>query len=76
MKLSSMLRHNNYALLPSQLKPLPEVLPRELVQLSCVEPKEFVTPYNENTDSYLLSGMYVYDEYFTMDCLHELSVFF
>jgi hypothetical protein len=30
-----------------------------LVQLNCVESKQLATPYNENTDGYLLSGMYV-----------------
>jgi hypothetical protein len=54
-----MLRINNNALFPSVASPITDLVFRDLVQLTCVEPKEFATPYNENTDGYLLSGMYV-----------------
>jgi hypothetical protein len=43
-------------------------LNRDLVQLSCVESKQLATPYNENADGHLLSGMYV----LTVCCLHDL----
>ena len=44
--------------------PTPTFLRRDLVTLEgCPENKELVTPYNENNDSYLLSGMYVVNTY-------------
>lgn len=56
-----------------------EFLRRGLVTLEgCPEHKEFATPYNEDNNGYLFSGMYVYPTkivivcvYYTFRCFSE-----